>query len=258
MTEKLIQYLRPTSKQEAWALKEKFGDKAQFLFRGNFQPWLEENAEVLIDLQDTNLDDIEWTGPGLRFGGLTTLKQLEEALDVADFREALNIEYGLNVRNSLSLSNFLSQTNGRSPVLCCMMALGSRIATLNNAEEISLTQFLLDRVSEDPAINLFMPEPKLLAFESVGRSPKDLPIVCVSTAKSIDGNIRVAVGGTKKVLPGFTLQGFDDDGQEQIKSLLSDTDDEWASAEYRQEVGAVLLSRALQKLHLQAGHQEAK
>src|SRR5690606_9772506 len=132
-------------------------------------------------LQDTNLDDIEWTGPGLRFGGLTTLKQLEEALDVADFREALNIEYGLNVRNSLSLSNFLSQTNGRSPVLCCMMALGSRIATLNNAEEISLTQFLLDRVSEDPAINLFMPEPKLLAFESVGRSPKDLPIVCVST-----------------------------------------------------------------------------
>ncbi len=38
--------------------------------------------------------------------------------------------------------------------------------------------------------------------------------------------------------------------------MLTNAEDEWASAEYRQEVGAVLLSRALQKLHLQAGLQE--
>jgi len=258
MTDKQIQYLRPASPDEAWELKEKFGDKAQFLFGGNFQPRLEENVDVLIDLQDTNLDDIEWTDPGLRFGGLTTLKKLEEALDLPDFRNALNIEYGLNVRNSLSLSNFLSQSNGRSPVLCCLRVLESRIVTLKNPQEVSLTQFLIERVQADPAINLFMPEPNLLAFESVGRSPKDLPIVCVSAAKSSDGAIHVAVGGTSKIIPGFTLQNFDDDGQAEIKAALAEAEDDWASAEYRQEVGAVLLSRTLKKLHLQAGYQEAK
>ena len=258
MTDKQMQYIRPASPEEAWALLEQYGTKAQILFGGDFHPRLRENVEVLIDMQDTNLDDIEWTDPGLRIGGLTTLKTLEECLDLADFSEALSVEYGMNVRNSLSLSNFLAQADGRSPVLCCLISLGSKIVSLKNSKEISLVQFMTEKSQDDHVIDLFLSEPISLAFERVGRSPKDLPIVCVSTTKSEDGSIQVAVGGTKEVKSPFSLHNFDDDGLEEIKAIFADADDDWASAEYRQEVGAVLLSRALQKLHLQAGLQEAK
>lgn len=258
MTERSIQYLRSPSPEEALTLKEQFGEKAQLLFGGNFQPKLEEGVEVLIDLQDTSFDEVESTDSGLRFGGLITLNYLAEILDLADFSEALSIEFGLNVRNSLSLSNFLAHTSGRSPVLCCLEALGASVITLKHPEEVALFQYIFERKQDDPVLNLLLTEPTGLAFESVGRSPKDLPIVCVAAAKTEDGAIRVAAGGSVQVLPGFTIASFDEDGQNEIKAALSGAEDQWASAEYRREVGAILLSRALQKLHLRAAKQEAR
>jgi len=46
----------------------------------------------------------------------------------------------------------------------------------------------------------------------------------------------------------FDIYYGDDDGQATIRHLFSNVRDEWAGAEYRQEVAAVLLSRCLQKL----------
>ncbi|MDD4578934.1 MAG: FAD binding domain-containing protein [Anaerolineaceae bacterium] len=256
MTEKTMQYKRPTSMDEARALKQQFGDKAKLLFGGTFQPKLEEELEVLIDLQKAGLDVVEWNESGLQIGGLATLKSLEESLELQEFSEALSIEYGLNVRNTLSLTNLLAQTNGRSPVLCCLLGLNARVVLLNRNEEILLATYMEEKTQEDPVIQIRIPEVLNLAFESVARSPKDLPIVCVSVAKSGDGSVHVSVGGVCKLIPRFTLKN--DDGQEEIKAILANAEDEWASAEYRQEVGAVLLSRALLKLHLEAGLQETK
>jgi CO/xanthine dehydrogenase FAD-binding subunit len=258
MTEKKMQYKRPASLAEALLLKQEFGDHAKFLFGGNFQPKLEENLEVLIDLQDSGLDEVEWNESGLRVGGLTTLKSLEENLGLADFGEALSIEFGLNVRNSLSLSNFLAHTNGRSPVLCCLLALGAKVLELNQPNLVSLFDYVTSNRQNRPVIEMQLPAQNQLAFDSVGRSPKDLPIVCVAVGSANDGEINVAVGGTVEIKPGFKMLNLDDDGQDGIIALLAGAEDEWASAEYRQEVGGVLLSRTLQKLHLQAGNQEAK
>ncbi len=174
-------------------LKGEFGDKAKFLFGGDFQPKLEENLEVLIDLQEAGLDVVEWNESGMQIGGLATLKTLEESLELPDFGEALSIEYGLNVRNTLSLSNYLAQTNGRSPVLCCLIALNTKVVLLNGTVEILLATFLAQKSLDDHVIEVRIPDPVSLAFESVGRSPKDLPIVCVSAAKSADGAIHVAM-----------------------------------------------------------------
>ena len=253
-----MQYVRPASLKEALLLKQEYDDRAKFLLGGDFRPKLEENLEVLIDLQDAGVDMVEWNEGGIQIGGLATLKSLEESLELSDFSDALSIEYGLNVRNTLSLSNFLAQTNGRSPVLCCLLALNARVVLLERTEEIFLSKFLEEKIQDDHVIEIRIPNPISLAFESVGRSPKDLPIVCVSAAKSADGAIHVAVGGSVKVNPGFISQNYDDGGQAEIKAVFADAEDEWASAEYRQEVGAVLLSRTLQKLHLVAGLQEAK
>lgn len=258
MTETIMQYLRPDSLSEALLLKEQYGDRAKLLFGGDFKPSLEEKLEVLIDLQNAGLDEVEWNESGLKIGGLASLKSLEESLQLADFSEALSIEFGLNVRNSLSLSNFLAWANGRSPVLCCLLALNTQVISLKRPEEVLLATCLQEKSQDDHVVGIRIPDPHTLAFESVGRTPKDLPIVCVAASKSSDSVITVASGGTVESNPGFNLHNFDDDGLVEIKSALADAEDEWASAEYRQDVGAVLLSRTLQKLHLQTGNQVVK
>jgi CO/xanthine dehydrogenase FAD-binding subunit len=258
MTEKNMLYVRPASLNEALALKEQYAEKAQFLLGGDFQPKLREGLEVLIDLQDAGMDEALCDEEGLKIGGLATLKTLEECLDLPDFSEALSVEYGLNVRNTLSLSNFFAHTNGRSPVLTCLLALGATVRLLETRKAIPLLSYLGERSLNEIVIEVVLPEPINLAFESVGRSPKDLPIVCVAAATSEDGAINIAVGGTEEIKPGFKVQTVDEDEAAEIKLLLADSRDQWASAEYRQEVGAVLLSRALQKLNLQAVLQEAR
>ena len=154
MTEKM-QYFRPQTPEEALALKQKFGERAQFLLGGDFKPTLREDLEALIDLQDTNFDDVESTDLGLRIGGLTTLRFLDEVLDLPEFSKALSVEYGLNVRNSLSLSNFLKQTNGRSPVLICLLALNPTVTTFASFEKISLQAYLEQRDSDDQVADIF-------------------------------------------------------------------------------------------------------
>ena len=258
MTEKKnLKYIRPASLDEALTLKEQFGDHAQFLLGGDFQPKLKDGVEILIDLQDAGMEEAFCDDEGLKIGGLVTLKILEECLGLPDFSEALSIEYGLNVRNSLSLSNFLAHSTGRSPVLTCLLALDANVKLLNKQEVVSLISYLSERPLNEIVTEVVIPEPMNLAFESIGRSPKDLPIVCVAAAKLAEGVINIAVGGSAEVKPGFRLSDTED-GHVELGTVLADSEDDWASAEYRQEVGAVLLSRALQKLHLQADSQEAK
>jgi CO/xanthine dehydrogenase FAD-binding subunit len=49
-----------------------------------------------------------------------------------------------------------------------------------------------------------------------------------------------------------------DDGQEAIKTAFANSDDKWASAEYRQSAASILLARALQKLERAGRDQEEK
>ena len=248
MTEKM-QYFRPQSPEEALALKQKFGERAQFLLGGDFKPTLQEDLEALIDLQDTNFDDVELTDAGLRIGGLTTLRFLDEVLDLPEFCKALSIEYGLNVRNSLSLSNFLKQANGRSPVLICLLALNPTVTTFASFEKISLQAYLEQRDPDDQVADLFFTEPIDLAFESVGRSPKDLPIVCMAAAKTAEGTLNLAFGGSEKT-DFIRLEPNQTDVSELVSKIYSGTTDQWASEEYRTSAGETLLRRALQKISL--------
>ncbi len=258
MTKQKTQYLRPASLYEALSLKDQFGDKAKFLMGGTFKPTLEDQIQALIDLQDAGLDQVEFSEEGMKIGALVSLKTLGEMLALTDFQEALSVEFGLNVRNSLSLANFLAQANGRSPVLCCLLALRAEAVTLKNPEAVGLLDYLRSGDSADVVIEVIIPSGANLAFESVGRSPKDLPIVCVAAAKFAGKAVRVAVGGTAEVKSTFTIKDPEYNGRAFIEDAFADASDAWASAEYRQEVGAILLNRALQKLDCLPDDQEEK
>ncbi len=75
----------------------------------------------------------------------------------------------------------------------------------------------------------------------------DQPILVVAIARWASGRVRIAIGGFGKS-PILVLDGPEDSGLiEAVKNALSDSGDEWASAEYRQAVGEVLVRRMMNK-----------
>lgn len=258
MNKEKIQYFRPSSLKEALDLKKEYGKRAQFLSGGIFKPQLRDETLILIDLQDSGLDSAEATEERTQYGGLVPLQMLDECLDLADFSEALSTEFGVNVRNSLSLSNFLAQANGRSTTLCCLNALGTKVLTMNHPEPWPLVEFLRANTTDDLITQVQIPTPEGFAFESVGRSPKDLPIICVAAAKNSNGTFNVAYGGAYDIFDSILLSESIDDGQNAIKKAFENSDDKWASAEYRQATASILLSRVLQKLEQAVYGQEEK
>lgn len=248
MTEKDFIYIRPGSLEDVLKLREKYPEGVKFLAGGTFKPRLEEGTEIIVDLQDAGLDQLDVEESGISVGGLAVLQDLEYVLDSDGFTKALKTEFGLNVRNTLSLSNFLAQANGRSPILTCLLALEPTVYSLNQPQGVPLLQYLTMGAPADVVTSLWIPDFKKLCFDGVGRSPKDLPIVCVAAVKRADASIHVAAGGLVELLEGFDLTELDDDGKDYISWLFREAEDAWASAEYRQNLSQVLLARVLQKL----------
>lgn len=248
MTKQKIEYVRPSSLDEVLRLRAEHANEVKFLAGGIFKPMIEDGKFLIVDLQEAGLDEVEANEDGLRIGGLASLQELENALGSSGFYQALSTEYGINVRNTLSLSNFLAQANGRSPVLICLVALEPIVYSFDHPDGVELLTFLRASRPGNVVTGLQFPNFQKLTYEGVGRSPKDLPVVSVAAVKRADQSIRVACGGTIEIWDGFTLSDLDDDGQDAVVALYQTAEDGWASAEYRQSVAQVLLARALQNL----------
>jgi hypothetical protein len=82
-----------------------------------------------------------------------------------------------------------------------------------------------------------------LAFETVARTPADRPIVCAALAQWPSGRTRLALGGYGQA-PLLAMDGNEPGGVETaVRNAFAEAGDEWASAEYRSEMAAVLAKR---------------
>ncbi len=87
-----------------------------------------------------------------------------------------------------------------------------------------------------------------LAYESVARTPADQPIVCAAAVQWKSGRTRLALGGWGPA-PILAMDGPEPAGMEAAgRSAYSHCEDEWASAEYRQEIAGVLAQRCSERL----------
>ena len=87
-----------------------------------------------------------------------------------------------------------------------------------------------------------------LAYEYIARTPADLPIICAAVARWPSGRTRVILGGTGEA-PVLAMDGPESGGEEiSVADAYSHAGDEWASAEYRQEMAQVLVKRCLSKM----------
>jgi CO/xanthine dehydrogenase FAD-binding subunit len=87
-----------------------------------------------------------------------------------------------------------------------------------------------------------------VGYEYVARSPSDRPIVCAAVAVWPSERTRVALGGYGTG-PALVFDGTEAQGVETAaRSAYTQAGDEWASAEYRQEMAGILAVRALQSV----------
>jgi CO/xanthine dehydrogenase FAD-binding subunit len=246
----IVEYLRPKSLDEAIKLLNRNDPKTVPLGGGTVVSRSTSEPVAVVDLQDLGLNSITRKDGSIVIGAAATLFDVDKFMGSLDFSEAVQIQAGKNLRNSGTIAGLICTADGRSPVLTLLLGLDARIIWEPANKEISLGNWLPQRKTwRDGKLitRLTLPEVKF-RFESIGRSPKDQPILCCAIAKWPGNRLRVAIGGFG-TNPTLVLDGnVSDNVETAVKNALQDAKDQWASAEYRIEAGSKLCLRMTQDL----------
>jgi len=255
-----IEFIRPTSLSEA--LENLVASSSVPLAGGtslntpeNKSKWERQSGNVtitLVDLQNLGLNHLRKHGTNLEIEACVTLQQLCENTDTPEaLKEAIKLEAPLNIRNMATAAGTLFSSTGRSAFACAMLALDTKLIIEPGTVESLLGNFLPLREESIPGkliTKMTIPLNASLAFEHVGRTKFDFPIVCAAVAKWTSGRTRLALGGYGSS-PLLAMDGTaDDDIMTAARNGYHEAEDEWASAEYRADVAATLAGRCINRL----------
>ncbi len=242
-------YHRPKTLPEALALIAK---PDTFPLGGGIQlSQFSDNKYEVVDLQALALNGIVKKGNTLEVGATATLQSLIEAPDLPDaLKKAIKHEASLNTRNSATVAGTLVASDGRSPFAVMMMGLDASVTV--TSEQGTVDSPLGDLLSlREDALNgklitkISIPLNATTSYEYVARTPADKPIVCAALTQWAGGRTRLVLGGWG-TSPSLAMDGKGNNGiEEAAKNAAHDATDQWASAEYRQDVAATLAKRCL-------------
>ena len=212
---------------------------------------------VVVDLQSLGLNKIIKTGNKLVIGATSTLTQIYDSPHpLPALAEALRLETPINLRNVGTVAGALVTCDGRSPFSTVMLALDAKLTLESEASSpvtVGLGDFLASRDQYLPGkliTRIEIPLNIKLAFENVARTPVDRPIVCAALAQWPSGRTRLTLGGWG-ITPLLAMDGNEPGGLDAAaRNAYAEAGDQWASAEYRREIAAVLSQRCLEKISL--------
>lgn len=208
-----------------------------------------KNLAAVVDLQDLELDGCLISNGTAVFGAAVTLQELYtmgRPLPAA-LLEAARLEAALNLRNMATLGGTLMSGDGRSTLLTALLALDTVVSLEPGAIEVRLDDLLNERKTRARLITSLRFElPLAMGLEHVGRTPTDKPNLCVVAVRTADG-VRLALGGHGSrplLLAGVPA----DEIAAAASAAYRQAGDDWASAEYRQDVAGKLSERLLQEV----------
>ena len=261
----ISEYHRPSSLEEALKLLSQ--PNTHPLGGGTVLTQKSDESFAVVDLQALGLDKLRKSGEKLEIGASATLSLLLKNPHIPPaLAETLRLETPLNLRNAGTVAGTLVACDGRSPFATAMLALDAILILAPNNEQLTLGNYLPLRVGANDTrpgdahleerrsplqgkliTKIEIPLNAKLAFETVARTPVDRPIVCAALTQWPSGRTRLALGGWGQA-PTLAMDGNEDSGVEAAASnAAAEASDEWASAEYRREIAAVLAKRCLEK-----------
>jgi probable selenate reductase FAD-binding subunit len=229
--------------------------------------------EVVVDLQALGLDSVEGGLEDLQIGTMVRLQQLIDHADagtIADgiLAKAARFTQSRTLREQGTLGGTLMTGDSADPLTTALMTLDT---TLSYADPVlhtaPFTSFVAyrDRLIKTKVLltelQIKRPAPRSAsAFEVVGRTPRDKPIVCAASTVTVDEGLPVAlsiaVGGadtrpvrlykTEHMLRGqlLTEERVAEACEPAVKEL-EPVGDYKGSAEYRLAMVRVLVRRAV-------------
>ncbi|MFZ5822471.1 MAG: FAD binding domain-containing protein [Chloroflexota bacterium] len=247
-------YHRPTNLEEALTYLER---PATLPLGGGTLLSQPGTASVeVVDLQALGLGRIRKQGDALEIGATVTLQELLESPDAPEaLKAALKLEAPLNLRNAATVAGTLVAADGRSTFATVLLALDAKVTvTSDQLSVIDLGDLLplrSDILRGKIITQIEIPLKVKLAFETVARTPADKPIVCAALAAWPSGRMRLALGGYGKA-PLLAMDGVESEGpgpiQAAARNAFHEAADEWASAEYRMDVAALLAKRCMESV----------
>ena len=208
---------------------------------------------AVVDLQALGLNKIHKTGNNLEIGATATLQTLLDSPHIPPaLQETIRLETTYNLRQVATAVGTLVSCDGRSTFATAMLALDAKCSVISYQSSVIYLGELLPLRNELLQGKLItaitIPLNVKLAFETIARTPADKPIVCAALAQWPSGRTRLALGGYGKA-PTLAMDGNEPGGAEAAaRNAFAEAGDEWASAEYRSEVTAVLAKRCQENL----------
>lgn len=248
----ITNYYRPKTLKEALTLLSQPGvvplGGGSLLSKGMTEP------VQAVDLQLLELDSLNQSGNNLEIGATTTLQDILESDHCpVPVRIAIKLEAPINIRNTATLAGTLISCDGRSPLAVMLLALDAKVGQVAlekskiKETSISIGEFLPLR-PKGLMNKVTIPLNVKLAFDYVSKTPSDKPLVCAAVAQWNSGRTRLALGGYGKN-PILGMDGTESDGVETAaRNAFHESADEYASAEYRMDIGATLSKRCLAAL----------
>lgn len=266
-------YRRPTSVEEAVALVHSnvnatyIGGGAWTVAQGD------PTLEMVVDLQETGLNVLESSDQGLRIGATVTLQAIIDDANAGTFANgilatAAGYTQSRNLREQGTLGGTLIVAGSEDPLTTALLVLDANIhyadPTTHTAPFMSFVAYrnrLIKTNALLTELNIKPPMPRsATAFEVVGRSPKDKPIVCaaahIAVAEGLASVVRIAVGGAdanptrlhkaEHLLRGqLVTEARIAHAMEPSLAELHPIADFRGSVEYRLEMVKVLVKRAM-------------
>jgi len=266
-------YWRPTSIEEAVAMVQSNANAAYIGGGAWTVAQGDATLETIVDLQDAGLGMLESNQESVRIGATVTLQSIVDHPDAGTLASgilatAASFTQSRNLREQGTLGGTLIVAGPADPLTTALLVLDANILyadpTIHTAPFISFVAYrdrlLKTRVLLTEVRVKRPPSRSAAAFEVVGRSPKDKPIVCavayVEVEEGLSVTVRVAVGGahatpvrlhkTEHLLKGQLLsQAKIEYAMEPSLVELHPVADYRGSEAYRLEMAKVLARRAI-------------
>ena len=254
----IIEYHRPENIEETLELLARKEPRTRPLGGGTQLNQPSKEEFVVVDLQNLGLDTLQVRSGSVELGATLRLAGLLARGEAADLElpqglvKAIQREGTYNLRQVATVAGALVAADGRSPFALAMLALDAMLRVEPGDETIALGDLLPVREARLHGrliTEVTVPRNVKLVYEYVGRSPADWHIVGAALAVWPSGRTRLALGGYGDA-PLLAFDGNEAGGlSPAAASAYSQAGDEWATAEYRSEIAAVLAQRCLDQMN---------